>query len=395
MRPLALLSHIRGDTYSGAERLFSDVAKLLSNRGFEVICCYATSYNQGTDELCVKPYGIKIINTGCHLERVLDSKYSINRTLLGFHHSAQLKKLVERLHPELVFVAHEAFKPLQLPSNKREYTLMHYVHNPYEFVPDPAASGNNITSLNFLTDKYVIKENDFSNIIIANSLSTKNECIKRWNREDCIVLYPPIKVDKIPFCAPSAKKDICIVLSRIDPAKRIELAIEAFSSRILKDKSLFIVGYVSKDNEHYYCKLADSCKKHSNIKIFPNLKRAEVLTLLSKAKVFFHPRPNEHFGIATVEAMAAGCLPVVHASRGPLEVVVNNGKYGLLYTHATELPELLNYAFNSANDYQYKLRNRALDFDTRHFKKKFETIIDKIIGNNNSYEHFKDKDLIA
>jgi glycosyltransferase involved in cell wall biosynthesis len=379
MAPLALLSHIRGDTYSGAERLFSDMAKLLSSIGFEVICCYATSYNQGTDELCLKPYGIKIINTSSHLERILDSKYSINRTLLGFHHSAQFKKLVERLHPKLVFVAHEAFKPLQLTSNKREYTLMHYVHNPYEFVPDPAR--HKIKFGNLLTKKYVIKGNDFSNIVLANSFSTRSECIKRWNREDCIVLYPPIKVDEIPFCAPSAKKDICIVLSRIDPAKRIELAIDAFSSRILKDKKLLIVGYVSKDNEHYYYKLVDSCKKYSNIKIFPNLKRTEVLALLSKAKVFFHPRPNEHFGIATVEAMAAGCLPVVHASRGPLEVIVNNGKYGLVYTYTEELPELLNYAFNSARDFQHKLRNRALDFDTRHFKKKIETIIDKTIGN--------------
>ena len=384
MKPLALLSHIRGDTYSGAERLFSDVAKLLSDSGFEVICCYATSYDEMKDVLSLKPHGIKIINTNSHLEGILDSKYSVNRTLLGFHHSIQLKKLVERLHPKLVFVGHEAFKPLQLTSNKKEYVLMHYVHNPYEFVPDPAPVPleNNIGFMNFLAEKYVIKENDFSNVVLANSSSTQNECIKRWNREDCVVLYPPINVDEIPICDPPVKEDVCIVLSRIDPAKRIELAIEAFSSEILRDKKLLIIGYVSKDNEHYYYKLVDLCKKHSNISIFPNLKRTDVLYLLSRAKVFFHPRPNEHFGIATVEAMAAGCLPVVHASRGPLEVIVNNGKYGLAYTATTELPELLGYAFNLAIDFQYKLRNRALDFDTKHFKKKLGTIIDKAMGNN-------------
>jgi glycosyltransferase involved in cell wall biosynthesis len=386
MKPLAILSHIRGDTYSGAERLFSDVAKLLSDSGFEVICCYATSYNEMTDELSLKSHGIKIINTSSHLERILDSKYSVNRTLLGFHHSSQLKKLVERLHPKLVFVAHEAFKPLQLTSNKNEYVLMHYVHNPYEFVPDPAPAplGNNIGFMNFLADKYVIKESDFSNIVLANSSPTQNECIKRWNREDCVVLYPPIKVDEIPICDPSVKEDVCIVLSRIDPAKRIELAIEAFSSEILRDKKLFIIGYVSKDNEHYYYKLVDLCKKCSNISIFPNLKRTDVLCLLSRAKVFFHPRSNEHFGIATVEAMAAGCLPVVHASRGPLEVIVNNGKYGLAYTATTEVPEILGCAFDLAIDFQYKLRNRALDFDTKHFKKRFGTIIDKAMDNNYS-----------
>ncbi|MDQ6864922.1 MAG: glycosyltransferase [Thermoproteota archaeon] len=50
--------------------------------------------------------------------------------------------------------------------------------------------------------------------------------------------------------------------------------------------------------------------------------------------------PNEHFGIAVVEAMAAGCLPVVHASSGPMEIVAN-GLYGLIYKDKAELPELL------------------------------------------------------
>jgi hypothetical protein len=48
----------------------------------------------------------------------------------------------------------------------------------------------------------------------------------------------------------------------------------------------------------------------------------------------------------------------------------------LVYTQKTELPELLNYAFNSAKDFQHKLRNRALDFDIEHFKKRFDTLID-------------------
>jgi hypothetical protein len=77
---------------------------------------------------------------------------------------------------------------------------------------------------------------------LANSSSTRNKCIKRWNREDCIVLlYPLITVGEIPFCPSSAKEDICIILSRIDPTKRIELAIESFSSRILKDKNYLLL----------------------------------------------------------------------------------------------------------------------------------------------------------
>jgi glycosyltransferase involved in cell wall biosynthesis len=243
---LALLSHIRGDTYGGAEIFFSDVAKLLLNkqRFDEVICCFATSYDEYSDELRLKPYGIKIISTGKNFERtLLNSKYSKNRSLLGFHHSIQLRRLVKELQPELVFVAHEAFKPLEEIINKnnnnnnKKPALIHYVHNPYEFVPDPSDPIVKLFSL--FTNRYIIKENDFSDVVFANSNSTRKQCISRWNRNDCIVLYPFIKIDEISdyissSSSSSSRDDVCIVLSRLSPEKKIELAIEAFNSKVLK-----------------------------------------------------------------------------------------------------------------------------------------------------------------
>jgi hypothetical protein len=74
--------------------------------------------------------------------------------------------------------------------------------------------------------------------------------------------------------------------------------------------------------------------------------------------------------------MAAGCLPIVHSCSGLLEVIVRNGKYGLTYTQKKiELSELLIYAFDPAKDFNHKLRNRALDFDIKHFKKKFDMLM--------------------
>jgi glycosyltransferase involved in cell wall biosynthesis len=386
---LALLSHIRGDTYGGAEIFFSDVAKLLLNkqRFDEVICCFATPYDEFSDELRLKPYGIKIINTGKNLESVfLNSKYSKSRSLLGFYHSIQLRRLVKELQPELVFVAHEAFKPLERiinnsnNNNNKEHALIHYVHNPYEFVPDP--SDPIVKPFSLITNRYIIKGNDFSDVVLANSNSTRKQCIKRWNRNDCIVLYPSIKIDEIATyisssSSSSSRDDICIVLSRLSPEKKIELAIEAFKTKVLKNKQLLIIGYLSRENKNYYQRLRDLSKRNENIKILPNLRRNDVLTLLSKAKILFHPMPDEHFGIAIIEAMAAGCLPVVHASGGPLEIV-DNGRYGLIYRDLSEIPELLNRAFNLSKHFQHKVKNRALQFDIKHFQEKLITLINNV-----------------
>jgi glycosyltransferase involved in cell wall biosynthesis len=380
---LALLSHIRGDTYGGAEIFFSDVAKILLDKQIfdEVICCFATSYDEYSDELRLKPYGIKIINTGKNFERtLLDSKYSKSRSILGFHHSIQLRRLVKELQPELVFVAHEAFKPLEriVNNNNKKPALIHYVHNPYEFVPDPFDPI--VKLLSVFTNRYIIKRNDFSDAVLANSNSTRKECIKRWNRNDCIVLYPSIKIDEIAtyISSPSSSRDdVCIVLSRLSPEKKIELAIEAFNSKVLKNKQLLIIGYLSRENKNYYQKLCGLSKGNDNIKILPNLRRNDVLTLLSKSKVLFHPMPNEHFGIAIIEAMAAGCLPVVHASGGPLEIV-DDGQYGLIYRDSREIPELLTRAFNLSEHFQEKVKSRALQFDIKHFQEKLITVINNI-----------------
>ena len=384
---LALLSNIRGDAYGGAEIFLADVAKILVNkqRFDEVICCFATSYDECSDELRLKPYGIKIINTGKNLESVfLNSKYSKSRSLLGFYHSIQLRRLVKELQPELVFVAHEAFKPLERIiniNNNKKHALIHYVHNPYEHVPDP--SDPIVKPFSLITNRYIIKGNDFSDVVLANSNSTRKQCIKRWNRNDCIVLYPSIKIDEIATyissssSSSSSKDDICIVLSRLSPEKKIELAIEAFKTKVLKNKQLLIIGYLSRENKNYYQRLRDLSKRNENIKILPNLRRNDVLTLLSKAKILFHPMPDEHFGIAIIEAMAAGCLPVVHASGGPLEIV-DNGRYGLIYRDLSEIPELLNRAFNLSKHFQHKVKNRALQFDIKHFQEKLITLINNV-----------------
>lgn len=89
-------------------------------------------------------------------------------------------------------------------------------------------------------------------------------------------------------------------------------------------------------------------KRNDNIKILPNCTGNKVLTFLSRAKVLFHPMPNEHFRIAVVETIAAAdCLPIVHKSGETIEIV-ENGRYSVGYNQISEHLQLLNYAFNSS-----------------------------------------------
>lgn len=77
-----------------------------------------------------------------------------------------------------------------------------------------------------------------------------------------------------------------------------------------------------------------------------NVPRSELEGMISESRVFWHaagltastsdPRLLEHFGIVTVEAMSAGCVPVVLARGGQVEIV-EHGINGFLWNNLDEL----------------------------------------------------------
>ncbi len=52
-----------------------------------------------------------------------------------------------------------------------------------------------------------------------------------------------------------------------------------------------------------------------------DISRVEIEDVLKTSLFFINPKNYEHFGIATLESIAAGCLPIVHRSGGSVEIV--------------------------------------------------------------------------
>ena len=77
------------------------------------------------------------------------------------------------------------------------------------------------------------------------------------------------------------------------------------------------------------------------VEFAPNLS-VELRALYGRAAVGLHTMWNEHFGIGVVEMMAAGVVPVAHASGGPaLDIVGTDGASGLLAATAEEYADAL------------------------------------------------------
>jgi glycosyltransferase involved in cell wall biosynthesis len=119
-----------------------------------------------------------------------------------------------------------------------------------------------------------------------------------------------------------------------------------------------------------------------------NQSRAQLLARYATSKIFVHgtgfgesearPELAEHFGIATVEAMAAGSVPVV-INRGAQPEIVSHGENGLVWNTLDELKAYLSDLMHDGdllNRLSTAARERASVFSTRRFMQE----VSKLIG---------------
>jgi glycosyltransferase involved in cell wall biosynthesis len=151
---------------------------------------------------------------------------------------------------------------------------------------------------------------DFAAISKAVACRIKNA----WERTSRLI-YPPVGIER--FQSFHLRGDYFITVSRLVPHKRIDLLVRAFSQLQLP---LVVVG---DGPEFPHLKALAS----SNIHLTGFLPDERVAELIMKARAFVCAA-EEDFGIAMVEAQAAGC-PIIAYGRGGALETVSDGVTGL------------------------------------------------------------------
>ncbi len=156
---------------------------------------------------------------------------------------------------------------------------------------------------------------------VANSSHVANR-IRKYYRRRAAVVHPPVDVD--PFLArPRSPGDTFLVVSRLVPYKRVDLAVDA-CTRL--GRPLVVVGE-GRDRERLETAAGAGVTflGHAD---FPTL-----VGLMSECKALLFPG-EEDFGIVPVEAQAAGA-PVIAYGVGGVRDSVIDGSTGVLFSEQT------------------------------------------------------------
>jgi glycosyltransferase involved in cell wall biosynthesis len=181
------------------------------------------------------------------------------------------------------------------------------------------------------------------------------------------VLPPPINLTE--FYCNDKQNQVCVI-GRISPEKNLEQTI-AILNQI--DYPCFIFGNVTTPNVQYLKKLKSIAS--NNITFIINEPREKLLELLSQSKIFFSAS-SETFGIATVEGIASGCVPIIPNNSANKEVVP---VIGCRYNSNLEAIYLINSIMDSTNELKMDILSLHIkDYNYNSFEKKFSYIVNTL-----------------
>jgi len=223
---------------------------------------------------------------------------------------------------------------------------------------------------------------EFKPLVLTNSRFTK-QIIENYLNVKSFVVYPPVDVENyLPLSKNKNREDSVLTISRLEEGKGLEL-IPHVAEKV-KNVRFVIIGSLA--SEQYFLHLHHVIRSlgvEDRIEIIPNASQKVKESFLSRAKIYLHPRKYEYFGIAVVEAMAAGLIPLVHKSGGPWIDILNQeeGVHGYSYEDINSCIDHINEIINDSSKLEIVQNavKRSKLFSSKTFRKNINSIVHRLL----------------
>jgi glycosyltransferase involved in cell wall biosynthesis len=308
-----VLVHDYLNQYGGAERLLEVLHDLAP-----AAPVYASMY----DPVAMPPFYRAWDIRTTWINRVPTASASHQRLLPAYPLAFERLRLPDC---ELVLSSSSAFAKMVRPP--RGAVHVSYIHSPMRFAWDldryverERMSGSMRTALRpFMA---MLRKRDRATLprvhrFVANSTIVRDRIRRFWDR-DATVIYPPVDVAAFEPAASSEIEPYFLMVSRLVPYKRFDLAIEACNALGLP---LWIVGN-GRDRERLEAQAGPT------IRFLGRVSDEELRRLYARARAAIFMSEDD-FGIAQVEGQAAG-RPVIALGAGGARDTVRDGETGIL-----------------------------------------------------------------
>lgn len=223
--------------------------------------------------------------------------------------------------------------------------------------------------------------------LLTNSKFTR-EIIKTVLNMNSVVVYPPVNTETFSSrCFRERKEEnIVAVVASYTPKRHLEQV--PLIAKHSKNARFLVMGKADEFSQLTLQKLRDSLNKlhvEDRVTLLQNVPFEDFTKHLSNAKAYLHVMPQDHFGISVVEAMASGCVPVVHRSGGPWVDILDQqqGKYGFSYSTAAEAAKYIDRLISDEDlrsTIASRASHRARKFDKKVFMNRIVNVVEEVAG---------------
>jgi glycosyltransferase involved in cell wall biosynthesis len=203
------------------------------------------------------------------------------------------------------------------------------------------------------------------NLYVANSTVVADR-IKRFYGRDSIIVPPPVAVQR--FTPVDKAEDFYLIVSRLNPYKRVDLVVKAFNDL---GRKLVIIG----DGPD---RAVLERMSKPNITFLGRLPDPQVADYYARCKALLFPG-DEDFGIVPLEANAAGRPVIAFKAGGALDTVID-GETGIFFSELT--PESLSAAVLRAERTTWDsiaIRKHAEDYAEPRFRERFMRLVEDVV----------------
>lgn len=259
-------------------------------------------------------------------------------------------------------------------------TVVRYVHSIPEIYDKNSKSKSTFSQIYSLAGRVAYHNTaNFVDRYVCNSEFVERQVQKYLaiDSDRTSVVYPPI--DEIEeFDHDNIKKDYYLFISRLEPDKRIEETMNAFTE--LTDLNLIVAGRGSEES-----KVKRYSEKYENIDYEGYVSEKRKKDLYSNAEAVIFPTRNEPFGMVPVESMMFG-TPVVTVEEGFPQYIIKDTFNGVIAdsTSSNGIKNAVRRIDNiELSLSESEIRRYAMEFSSDRFDDEIKNEIKYTVRNKN------------